>query len=723
VPVVTNTILDPAGQPIAGTIVRISLMSSLTKASPGWTSVGSIVSSWAETTDKHGVWSATLTANSLISPGNTYYTVSEDEYTTYIVVPDGGGPYHLGELVVTPPAFNPPGITGVQVAAGGTVAGVRPEVNFVAGENTTIVAMDNPDANRVDVTISTTGGGGDVTSVNSQTGAVVLAASDVGADVAGAATAALIAAEAYTDGAVATRAPNTRTITTTAPLTGGGDLSTNRTLAVSAATTGAVGVVQLAGDLGGTATSPTVPGLASKLTYRGAWTSVTAYAVDDLVTLAGTTLVCKTAHTSGSVFALTNWTGLNVPPERFPVAWYGAQGNGATDDTAAIQAAINAAVAYGTGQAASYAEVWFHQGVYLIGGAFQSTASGFAQLTLPIVAPANNKLTLALLGCADAASMPHWLQTVPQLNGVTLKSTQNAPDHSSSANEGSVIGGPTPGNGYGVGANFSNVNMVIKGIQIQVPQTIHGTDTWGADLRGFANCHVEDYAYFPAAPPGTITPGQPSGWACGLGLPTPGNNDLCIASNISIEGATYGLYAGEHVVCDRAAIIYCYTGLLSGGFFSSIGQQHGNWFGSLSIEACTNAFQGVNNTKVVIDQLMCEGSMQHVVATAGCSGQINLGGIIDTINVSDPCGIRVIYVDGTSGATSAPAVPATTAALRNPFWRDCLAVINANGSTITAIAIDGQALGITSGAVPWPSGRNIAITYTGGTPTWTVTKY
>ncbi|MEN6535513.1 MAG: hypothetical protein ABFD89_17750 [Bryobacteraceae bacterium] len=52
------------------------------------------------------------------------------------------------------------------------------------------------------------------------------------------------------------------TITCTAPLTIAGgasaDLSTGRTLAVSSATTSAVGVVRLAGDLAGTGTSPTV---------------------------------------------------------------------------------------------------------------------------------------------------------------------------------------------------------------------------------------------------------------------------------------------------------------------------------------------------------------------------------------------------------------------------------------------------------------------------------
>ena len=52
------------------------------------------------------------------------------------------------------------------------------------------------------------------------------------------------ATKQYVDGK--TGVPSTRTISTTAPLTGGGDLSVNRTLAVSAATDTAPGVVELA---------------------------------------------------------------------------------------------------------------------------------------------------------------------------------------------------------------------------------------------------------------------------------------------------------------------------------------------------------------------------------------------------------------------------------------------------------------------------------------------
>lgn len=74
---------------------------------------------------------------------------------------------------------------------------------------------------------------GDVVSVNGQTGIVVLDASDVGADVSGAAAAALVTAEAYTDSAVAPLVPSARTISTTSPLSGGGNLSANRTIVIS----------------------------------------------------------------------------------------------------------------------------------------------------------------------------------------------------------------------------------------------------------------------------------------------------------------------------------------------------------------------------------------------------------------------------------------------------------------------------------------------------------
>lgn len=99
---------------------------------------------------------------------------------------------------------------------------------------------------------------------------------------------------------LATKVPTSRTISTTAPLTGGGDLSADRTIAISGATTGAVGVVQLAGDLGGTATSPTVPGLAGKApvaspALTGTPTAPTAATGTNTTQLATTAFVAASA--------------------------------------------------------------------------------------------------------------------------------------------------------------------------------------------------------------------------------------------------------------------------------------------------------------------------------------------------------------------------------------------------------------------------------------------
>ena len=61
--------------------------------------------------------------------------------------------------------------------------------------------------------------------------------------------------------------PATRIISTTAPLTGGGDLTANRTLGVSAASTSAAGVVKLATSVSSTSTTEAATPSAVKATY------------------------------------------------------------------------------------------------------------------------------------------------------------------------------------------------------------------------------------------------------------------------------------------------------------------------------------------------------------------------------------------------------------------------------------------------------------------------
>ena len=544
------------------------------------------------------------------------------------------------------------------------------------------------------------------------------------------------------------------------------------------ATSSTKGILQLTGDLGGTAASPTVPGKIDKstvttkgdilaataastvtrlgvgtngqvltadstqatgikwatasggggnLNYKGAWAGSTAYSTNDVVTFANNSYVATTGFTSGSSFSLTNFAALDVESHVFNVMAYGAKGDGATDDTAAINAAVSAAYAAGVADSSFYAVVYFPPAQYLLSGATTASSSnkGNAQIPLPVRAVAGQKFVLVLRGVRSSTALPHWQQTTPQKSGSVLISTitQNV---DGTFGPPSVIGGPTPAQGYGQATGlFSNIQVVIDGISVSVPAD---PKTMCFDLSGCAEANIISASANAATTPGLGMPTAPThSWAVGLYMPHTRNNDLCLVQDYSCEGMYFGMILSEHSTVLHAQIVYCNTGI------DILDGEDLVYIGHCSVELC-NVFLwaedlGGRSNKVKIEALDIETTNSGAFAMTSIvydpsnllRGEINVH-TLDTNGTTDDAPtvvggskVRIINSTQAPGIVTAPGVPSSTVALQNPFWRD--AAVTVSGGTVTAIAIDSTASGLTSGTVIIPSGHSIKLTYSSA-PTW-----
>jgi len=194
----------------------------------------------------------------------------------------GTGEYHIAEIMAWVD-----GTLEMHFDASTAAVGATTVVDLVAvdGDDEPIEWVSS-DGDEVDGTPT---GGGAVDSVNGQTGTVVLDSTDVGADPAGTGDAILAIAiqrsehtgtqaQSTIDGLttdLGAKAPTTRSISAGTGLTGGGDLSADRTLAIDAATLARIGVtVDTTADVGPrTSTTATADGAlefaaAADTTYR-----------------------------------------------------------------------------------------------------------------------------------------------------------------------------------------------------------------------------------------------------------------------------------------------------------------------------------------------------------------------------------------------------------------------------------------------------------------------
>lgn len=342
----------------------------------------------------------------------------------------------------------------------------------------------------------------------------------------------------------------------------------------------------------------------------------------------------------------------------------------ATDDTTAIQNAINAAGTYAATHGT--ATVFFPNTsglFYGIAGALSHAGFGNSQLYLPVNAPANNKLNLIFLGVGNGSIVQHWLQKSPVLNGSTLLSfntyaNSTVQDSDVTANgNGAVIGGPTQPNGYGTNALlFNNVGVTFQDMSILVPHTMGGISYSAGDMSGMANCDLIDFGYGSAGVVPDSDYQNPNLFASGLSIgwlmPANGNNDNCVVQNVTCHGGfVFAFFMTEHSVVNTMRILYSWSGLCPiGTYFGSVGASHAMWVNQISIEGCTNEVnifgQGVSGVGpfINIDQLDTEhGNPTFTDRNSGTSlgaalGTIRLTGLYTAPNVTvtAPTGLKII---------------------------------------------------------------------------------
>jgi pectate lyase-like protein len=84
------------------------------------------------------------------------------------------------------------------------------------------------------------------------------------------------------------------------------------------------------------------------------------------LTTAGNQVITATDKATSSITGSSNSINIGALPDAFPVEWFGARGDGVTDDTGAIQNAINAAASAGGGSVVFKVARYFTTGSFVV---------------------------------------------------------------------------------------------------------------------------------------------------------------------------------------------------------------------------------------------------------------------------------------------------------------------------------------------------------------------
>lgn len=398
----------------------------------------------------------------------------------------------------------------------------------------------------------------------------------------------------------------------------------------------------------------------------------------------------------------------------FNVKAYGATGDGMTNDTAAIQTAIDAA-------APQKGTVFLPAGTYLV----------------------NSPLTIT--------------------SGVTFIGVGDGSIIKAGANISAVLTISVGGDGRGVLRDFQVIgnSLAVNCINQSITsETSVGTryvrvHCSGATSYQFVNNQCEDVSYIdcsvdgnesnPASTPYALQINVPGGAIRIFGGEWFGKCDLAY-QQISVHGAVIGPVCIENPGTSNDTILhlagcYIYDGgpnqescidtsnnltnvILDGCYLVAQSQPHwinGNMPGYVSIDARNCIWiHGSAGTAGTCALLQASGSGSFTVT--GGSTSLLSG---DTLALLNPVAsaitiarmpIQCIGVPAYTSLVSAPAIPASGSPLANNFATTMMVYVS--GGTVSSIAIGGTATGLVSGMLCVPPSQTITLAYTAA-PTWT----
>lgn len=254
---------------------------------------------------------------------------------------------------------------------------------------------------------------------------------------------------------------------------------------------------------------------------------------------------------------------------------FGAKGDGITDDTAAIQAAINYAAERGGGKILFP----YTRGGYRIASPAIEEYNGKplrAQLMIP---PGDANIMLegempckmlnayivrTLDSVKDNFEPTCFAKTPLGSNNTRIFSDWDAPEeHDATARPYSILAAPE---GTSCKGKFSALQFSVANLDFRVPMRrdkMYPTQS-AVNLQNVSRVHVCDSQFALSENVGDTVLGKqllhnPCHTA---GLITSGDqNDNNVLRNVSVQGFRYGLVAGEHVVADYLYIHNCEEGL------------------------------------------------------------------------------------------------------------------------------------------------------------------